>query len=209
MQGSIDVGLYFVIRRWTIPGPRASISLIALLAFLLAGCSALESGEFSNPFPANPFTGGEPVGTSRLLGLSVPGGMELYASHGFEGSAQDGSSQGLEVMRGYISAPEAASYMFSGMRGQGWNLRQSVSRESQSLQVYEKGDRMATILMRPQAALTIMEIWTGPRLPDGSVLQNRHDFSPDTSISPEVYPPIGAGADAQRQESFGPGEREI
>lgn len=197
------MGRYFVIRS------QAAFGLGALLAFLLAGCSALESGQFSNPFTANPFTGGEAAGTSRLLGLSVPAGMELYASHGFEGSAQDGSTQGLEVLRGYISAPDAAAYMFSGLRGQGWNLRQSVSRESQSLQVYEKGDRMATILMRPQATLTIMEIWTGQRLPDGSALQNRHDFSPDTSIAPEVYPPAGQGNDAGRAESFGPGEREL
>lgn len=210
MQRSIDVGRCFVTsaRAGRPARPCMRLAGAVALAFFLAGCNGLGTGQFANPFTANPFTGGEKARTSRLLGLSLPAGLELYPSHGFEGGAQDGSSQGLEVLRGYVDPSQAAEYMFTGLKGAGWQLRQSLSRDSHSLQVYEKDNRMAAIVLRPQAAFTIMEIWTGPRLPDGAALQFRHDYSPDKSLPGEEYGPAG-GASQGMTETFGPAEREL
>lgn len=209
MQGSIILARRFVIQGAFLGNctRKAAYTCAGLLLLCLCGCSRLG---LDQSFGANPLTGGRPAAGSRLLGISVPPGLEHYPEHGFEGSAMDGSMQGLEVFRGHISPPVAASTFFSSLKGQGWQLRQSLNKDSRALQLYENRDRLAAIVMRPQGAFTVVEIWVGPRLPDGAVLDFRQDFGGEASVVPEEYAPVEESSQpAEEIENFGPQEKDI
>lgn len=143
-----------------------SVLLIAA-TFLLSGCASLG---LENPFSSDPLTGGTDASTSSLLNVQLPDGFQRYASHGYTAVGSTGAREGLEVLRGRINAGTAAMELFSALNSRGWQLRLALHKEDHLLQVYEKGAEMAVLNFRSQAVLTILDIWLGPRLPDGATL---------------------------------------
>lgn len=158
---------------------RRPLVILVLLAVLatIQGCASIG---LENPFSNDPLTGGTDASTSQLLGVPVPAGMQRYASHGFQDFGPGGGRQGLEVLRGQVNTAFAAQIMYSGLQSQGWQLRLALRKGTRAVYVYDRGAAMAVLTFESQAVLTIMNIWTGDRLPDGAPLpmQDAADAAP-------------------------------
>ena len=193
------------------------ISILALLisaAGLLSGCASMG---LENPFSNDPLTGGVDTTTSALLNVPLPAGFQRYASHGYSATNATGGREGLEVLRGNVSAGAAAMELFSALKSQGWQLRLALHKADHMLQVYEKGAEMAVLTFRSQAVLTILEIWLGQRLPDGATLEMPvHESGDDgggVELPGEEYGPLdesggnteGAGAPPAGRNAPAPG----
>ena len=148
---------------------RRPLVILVLLAVLatIQGCASIG---LENPFSSDPLTGGTDAPTSQLLGVPAPAGMQRYASHGFQSFGPGGGRQGLEVLRGQVNTGFAAQIMYSGLQAQGWQLRLALRKGARAVYVYDRGAAMAVLTFESQALLTIMNIWTGDRLPDGAPL---------------------------------------
>lgn len=169
------------------------ISILALLlgaGSLLQGCASMG---VSSPFSNDPLTGGVDTGTSALLNVPLPAGLQRYASHGYSAMNADGGREGLEVLRGRVNAGAVAVELFTALKSHGWQLRLSLRKEDRLLQVYEKGGEMAVLTYRSQAMLTILDIWLGRRLPDGATLE-----------MPADDPGLGGGGAELAGEEYGP-----
>lgn len=126
---------------------------------------------------ANPFAGGTPSVTnngveaaqSELLGVALPPGMRRFPSHGYRTSSVNGG-EGLEVLRGPQDGGALMHSLHTALNAQGWNVRSCWRRNDRILCVYDNQTRMAVIRISSQAMLSLLEIGTGTRLPDGSPL---------------------------------------
>ncbi|OXS28172.1 MAG: hypothetical protein BCS36_02870 [Desulfovibrio sp. MES5] len=146
--------------------PLVIIALLSLLA-TLPGCASIG---LENPFSNDPLTGGTDTTTSLLLGVPTPAGMQRYGSHGFQDFGPGGGRQGLEVLRGKIDTGFAAQIMYSGLQGQGWQLRLALRKGARAVYVYDRGSTMAVLTFESQTLLTVLNIWVADRLPDGAPL---------------------------------------
>lgn len=176
--------------------PRQLVICILVLLLsgfpLLSGCASLG---LENPFSSDPLTGGSDASTSALLNVPLPSGLQRYASHGYSAVGATGAREGLEVLRGRLNPGQAAMDLFSTLTSRGWQLRLALHKEDHLLQVYEKGTEMAVLNFRSQAMLTILEIWLGPRLPDGATLTLPVNPPPAREevgeLAGEEYGPLG------------------
>ncbi len=167
---------------------RTLVTLVLGLLFAAAtGCASFGVG---NPFSNDPLTGGTAAGVSQLLDVPLPVGMERYASHGYLTYAVDGGREGLETLRGNVDASRAAQSLFTALQSQGWQLRLSLRKGDRAVYVYEKGTTLAVLAFRRQTVLTILEIWSGSRLPDGASLSLPGSESPTAELPGEAYPPL-------------------
>ncbi|MDR2821144.1 MAG: hypothetical protein LBB60_11520 [Desulfovibrio sp.] len=140
--------------------PRPFYAVIAgMLVAILAGCAHLG---ISNPF-FNDSNTAAPTRTSRLLGVPLPPGMKHVGP-------QSNDIQGMEMLSGDVDASDAALSLFTALQGQGWQLRLSQRKGDRSIYAYERSGVLAVLALRRQTVATVLEIWTGPRLPDGSML---------------------------------------
>lgn len=166
---------------------------LGLLLAAAQGCASVGGG---NPFSNDPLTGGTDAASSQLLGVPLPAGMQRYASHGYMNYGAAGGREGLETLRGNVDAVQAAQSMFTALQGQGWQLRLSLRKGDRSLYLYDKGNSVAALIFRRQTVLTILEIWTGDRLPDGSALSLPGAAESGVELPGEEYAPIN-GATTQ------------
>ncbi len=146
--------------------PLVILTLLSLLA-TLPGCASIG---LENPFSNDPLTGGTDTATSLLLGVPTPAGMQRYGSHGFQDFGPGGGRQGLEVLRGQVDTGFAAQIMYSGLQGQGWQLRMALRKGARAVYVYDRGATMAVLTFESQTMLTVLNIWVADRLPDGAAL---------------------------------------
>ena len=146
--------------------PLVILTLLSLLA-TLPGCASIG---LENPFSNDPLTGGTDTATSQLLGVPTPAGMQRYGSHGFQDFGPGGGRQGLEVLRGQVDTGFAAQIMYSGLQGQGWQLRMALRKGARAVYVYDRGATMAVLTFESQTMLTVLNIWVADRLPDGAPL---------------------------------------
>lgn len=146
--------------------PLVILTLLSLLA-TLPGCASIG---LENPFSNDPLTGGTDTTTSLLLGVPTPAGMQRYGSHGFQDFGPGGGRQGLEVLRGQVDTGFAAQIMYSGLQGQGWQLRMALRKGARAVYVYDRGATMAVLTFESQTMLTVLNIWVADRLPDGAPL---------------------------------------
>jgi hypothetical protein len=146
--------------------PGFAIFVFVLLFAAIQGCNGLG---IRNPFPGDPLTGGSEAATSRLLDIPLPPGMERYLSHGYQTYGAHGGREGLESLRGNIDLNKAIQSLHASLVVQGWQLRISLRKGDRAVQIYERGEALALLSFRRQTVMTILEIWTGGRLPDGSV----------------------------------------
>lgn len=146
--------------------PLVILVLLSLLA-TLPGCASIG---LENPFSNDPLTGGTDTTTSQLLGVPTPAGMQRYGAHGFQDFGPGGGRQGLEVMRGQVDTGFAAQIMYSGLQGQGWQLRMALRKGARAVYVYDRGPTMAVLTFESQTVLTVLNIWVADRLPDGAPL---------------------------------------
>ncbi|WP_022654923.1 hypothetical protein [uncultured Desulfovibrio sp.] len=166
---------------------RTLVTLALGLILAAQGCAPMGVG---NPFSNDPLTGGADTASSQLLGVPLPAGMQRYASHSYMNYGVDGGREGLETLRGNVDATQAAQSMFTALQGQGWQLRLSLRKGDRSLHVYDKGNSLAVLAFRRQTVLTILEIWTGGRLPDGSALSLPDAAESGAELPGEEYPPL-------------------
>lgn len=148
--------------------------LAATLAAMSAGCSSMN---ISNPFSNDPLTGGVDTSTSQLLGVPTPAGMQRFPTHGYQ-TTGSGGTQGLEVFRGNAAMGFVAQIMYTGLQGQGWQLRQAQRKGGHAVYVYEKGSTLATLTVERETMGTLLYIWVSDRLPDGAALPQQENTGP-------------------------------
>lgn len=149
---------------------------------------------------ANPFAGGAPAVTnngveaarSELLDVALPQGMRRFPSHGYRAPSASGG-EGLEVLRGPQDAAFLMRSLHAALNAQGWQLR-SCWRRHDILSVYENQTHVAVIRISSQAMLSLLEIWTGTRLPDGSPLNIPLPPSPGRESPSTAAPDTGGFA---------------
>lgn len=173
------------------------ILAVTLLAALMAGCSTME---ISNPFTNDPLTGGVDTGTSQLLGVPTPAGMQRFPTHGYQ-TAGAGGAQGLEIFRGDADMGFVAQIMFTGLQGQGWHLRMAQRKGIRSVYVYERGSTMATLTIERETMGTVLAIWVADRMPDGATLPMQES----TGASGYGGGNSGSGSSSGYSESSGGG----
>lgn len=167
-----------------------------LAVFCLTGCTALS---FRSPFANDPLTGGVNSGTSQLLTLSVPPGMQLFPSHG--GAAPEGG--GLEIYRGRVPPQQVAQYMYTGLSGQGWNLRLARRKGHRALYVYQRQSSLAVLTLEHTALGSLLCIWTGESLPDGATLPNTDQPLPLPDSPAPFSEDVGVTQQAPTVEPWG------
>ncbi|MDR2055006.1 MAG: hypothetical protein LBQ10_03940 [Desulfovibrio sp.] len=146
--------------------PGFAALVFALLFAAIQGCNSLG---IRNPFPGDILTGGSEAAASRLLDIPLPPGMERYPAHGYQSYGAYGGREGLESLRGNIDLSRAIQSLHASLADQGWQLRISLRKGDRAVQIYERGNALALLSFRRQTVMTILEIWTGGRLPDGSM----------------------------------------
>lgn len=172
------------------------------MAVFLGGCSYLG---VKSPFGADPLTGGVDAGTSTLLDVALPAGLQRYSGHGFVGTSANGGKEGLETLRSASSARTIALALFNTLKSHNWQMRMFQRKGERAFYLYQKDGEYAALVFHPQGALTILEIWRGPALPDGAVLTFAPEFGPsddgEASIAPEEYGPM------EKEQPLGAEER--
>lgn len=176
------------------------LPVYCLCLFLLSGCSYLG---LENPFNNDPFTGGENVSMSTLLGIPIPDGFQRYPSHGYINTTANGHKEGLETFRGRTSATLVSVDLFNELHRQGWELRLSLRKGDRSVTLYQKNKEFAILTIHRQGALTILEIWKGTKLPDGGTLSiesgAKVEEEPEVELPGEEYGPLEERKEAPAQ----------
>lgn len=137
-----------------------------ILAAILAGAAGCADLGISNPFGSSPA-----VRQSRLLGISLPAGMELSVQHSAQTTGSDGQPQGMETLYGQADRQQVAQSLYSSLQGLGWNVRMSLRKGEHTMLVFENGNRLAVIAISSQTVYScVAEIWVAEKQPDGSPL---------------------------------------
>lgn len=138
---------------------------LAALILCLGGCAFFgQNAGYRN----DPLTGGVNTQTSSLLNVALPRGFQRYSSHGYSKAGAEGQ-EGLETLRGHVDAGAAAMAMFNTLKSAGWQLRMFLNKGARAVYLYQKDNEYAMLAFHPQGLLTILEIWLGPRLPEGAL----------------------------------------
>lgn len=169
---------------------RRAVIVAGILIQFLTGCSYFG---LQSPFgEKDPLTGGVDASQSGLLGVRTPSGFQIYPSHGYSAPGSSGKRKGLETWRGYVNETNASLSMFNTLKKAGWQLRSDGRMGHRSLQIYEKKGELAALTFHKQGMLTIMEIWLGPKLPNGSKLDLPSGNNPEEtpSLAGEEFGPI-------------------
>lgn len=175
-------------------------SLLLLSVFFVPGCAQLG---IDNPFSNDPLTGGVDTSTSKLLGVKIPAGLQVYPSHGYVETTPTGARQGLETYRGNIDQTAAALNLFNTLQQHTWELKLSLRKGDRSIALYQRDNDFAVIAFHRQGMLTILEIWAGPKLPPGSVLgyqKNYENEDSGVSLPGEEYGPLEDEKNATPQQ---------
>ena len=143
-----------------------AVFVFALAFAAIQGCNGLG---IRNPFSGDPLAGGSDAAASRLLDIPLPPGMERYSSHGYQTHGAYGGREGLESLRGNIDLSGTIQSLHASLGAQGWQLRISLRKGDRAVQLYERGNALALLNFRRQTVMTILEIWVGGRMPDGSM----------------------------------------
>lgn len=171
-----------------------------LLLACIALCGCVIPGQ--SAYVNDPFTGGVDSSTSRLLNISMPGGLQLYPSHSRLGGGA--RIEGLETWRGHVDESVCARQLYDRLVQAGWQMRMSQTAGSRAIYVFEKNDTMAAITFQAQGMLTILHIWGGARLGDGAAFMKSHENEPLVSLPGEEYAPATG-----TEERWGVEEKEL
>lgn len=170
-------------------GNYARFLILFLLSSILYGCATLG---IDIPYRNDPLTGGIDVSSSELLNIKLPAGLQRYPSHGFINVGENGEKEGLETFRGNINGVSANMALFDALHQANWQLLLSLRKGDRSIAIYGKDAKLALIALHRQGMLTILEIWAGRRLPEGSSLRLEQENYGDAekSFAPEEYGPL-------------------
>lgn len=170
-------------------------------ALLLSACVLPGQSSYQN----DPLTGGIDAKSSALLHIPLPPGLQYYPSHSkISGGAR---KEGLETLRGYVDQATCGANFYTKLRQTGWNLRMHEKSGSRAIYIYQKDTDLAALVFQAQGMLTIVQVWTGPRLADNAALYDRslHDEETPSSLPGETYGP----AEKDAVEIWGVEEKEL
>lgn len=162
------------------------LPLLLMIANVLTGCVIPGQNTYLN----DPLTGGMDAGSSQLLHIPLPAGLQYYPSH--SKISGGGRKEGLETLRGYVDQESCSSSFYSHLRQAGWQLRMRERSGNRAIYIYQKENEIAALIFQAQGMLMIVQIWAGPRMADNAVID-----VPETAD--ESY-------SALQGETFGPAE---
>ncbi len=142
--------------------------LSLLLCFLLLSGCATGGGLFSSE-------DAEPVNqyfTAEFADVQLPNELKEDASKTMITFAASGSKFGVQVFSGRVDTVYVMNHMRKTMSSNGWTLR-SALRTKNSVMIFEKPDRMASIMISEGVVSSTVHVFVSPRL-DGDSLS---DFS--------------------------------
>ena len=127
---------------------------------LLGGCA--KDGSFTNPFadepaPASPHYIGE------FSDIPIPNDMSESTGSTFVTFAPSGLKCGTQKFSGRVELVSLMNTMRRNMASNGWTLR-SLLRSKESILVFEKADRIVSLVFSDGLIFTDMRIFMSPRL---------------------------------------------
>ncbi len=136
-------------------------ALLLCLVVLLGGCA--KDGSFSNPFadpqpaPTSPYYIGE------FPDIPIPNDMSEASGDTFVTFAPNGLKCGTQRFSGRVELVSLMNTMRRNMAANGWTLR-SLLRSKESILVFEKSDRIASLVFSDGMVFTDMRLFLSPRL---------------------------------------------
>ena len=136
-----------------------------LLCFVivLGGCG--KDGSLVNPFAEDTSTPPPPTFVAEFPDIPIPREMSepIVSSNTFVTFTSSGAKCGVQKFSGRVELVSLMNSMRKNMAANGWSLR-SLLRSKDSILVFEKPDRMATLVFTDGMVFTDMEIFVSPRL---------------------------------------------
>ena len=167
------------------------IMLLCLTTVMFTGCAS--DGSFVNPFESN--DGGNapanPYFFAEFPDVPIPNAVSEDSGKTFVTFAPSGVKSGVQVFSGYGADNVALmNSMRRNMASNGWTLR-SLLRSKSSIMVFEKPDRICSVVVQDGMVSTTMHVFMSPRLEGDSA-------SLDISAFSQPAPTGGASGDVQK-----------
>ncbi len=148
-----------------------------LLVVLLSGCAT--GGLFGDDTADEPVN---PYFTSEFSDIQLPNDLKEDYEKTMIAFGPSGSKFGVQVFSGRVETVYVMNHLRRTMSGNGWTLR-SVLRSKSSIIIFEKPDRMASIVLNEGLVSTTVHVFVSPRLEGDS-----GDFSDASgTIAPVQY----------------------
>lgn len=139
-----------------------TMPLLGIVFVLLAGCAS--DGSFNNPFSSSDASApGTGHFYSEFEGIPVPNEMSESRNDTFITFAPSGIKCGTQRFTGRVEAVSLMNTMRRLMANNGWTLR-SFLRAKESILIFEKSDRVASIQISDGLVNTEMRIVVSSRL---------------------------------------------
>ena len=161
-----------------------SISLPVLLVIIalgamLSGCGAMKDGGESSTGPAAPASD---YYYNEFPDVAIPQGMEA-AKERYITFSQSGQKIGTEEFSGRIEAFSLVNAMQQYLSRDGWQMRSSF-RSKRTIMIFEKQDRLCTLLIDDGLISSKMTVYVTARLSDGITTQYSAPAAPAVSAAP-------------------------
>lgn len=168
------------------------VMLLCFMVFLSTGCAS--DGSFVNPFDSTDNGGGAPANPyffAEFPDVPIPNDVSEDSGKTFITFAPSGVKSGVQVFSGYgADSVSLMNSMRRNMAANGWTLR-SLLRSKSSIMVFEKPDRICSVVVQEGVVSTTMLVFVSPRLEGDS-------SSLDISAFSQPAPSGGASGGVQK-----------
>lgn len=155
--------------------PMSLFAALLLVTVLFAGCAA--DGTIKNPFanqeapPANSYY------YSEFSDIPIPNEMTESRSNTFITFAHSGVKCGVQHFAGRVETVSLMNTMRRFMSSNGWTLR-SLLRAKESIMVFEKPDRIATMQISDGAISTDLRLFVSSKLEGDEASADLSSYTP-------------------------------
>ena len=180
-------------------------ALLLCLGLLLGGCA--KDGSLTNPFedkpaPATPYFYGE------FSDIPIPNDMGESSGNTFVTFAPNGQKCGVQKFSGRVELVSLMNSMRRNMASNGWTLR-SLLRSKESILVFEKSDRIATLVFADGMVFTDMRVFMSPRLQGDSGSLDMQAYTTPGAQTPAAPSSGGSGGGSSKPGGSKPGSSKL
>lgn len=155
-----------------------SIRFILVCALVLLCTACASDGTFTNPFIASkPDPSGSSYYFSEFGDVPIPNEMTESKNDTFITFAPSGVKCGVQRFTGRVDVVSLMNTMRANMAANGWTLR-SLLRAQESVLVFEKPDRIASLQISDGMVYTQMRLFMSSRLEGDSTAVEINPYTP-------------------------------